>query len=162
MITHSENVERLRKLWKDKPYSTGLPVIDLQHIWLLNIVMKMQDALLDINLTGLNSALKDSIVSIVDYVAEHFSLEEQILKEFHFPNFQKHRDHHLEFIQKIKEKLNVSEDDQIKILGIINILKHWLLNHILIEDKHYAEFLEKNILGARSFCQDLLNSKNTM
>ncbi len=70
----TDKITSLRNFWQDNHFQLGIPLIDIQHLWLLYIITNLESALS--NAESLSETLKDSIVGIIDYITEHFSLEE--------------------------------------------------------------------------------------
>ncbi|MDZ4724732.1 MAG: bacteriohemerythrin [Leptospira sp.] len=155
-IDEVKHVESLKKVWNSEPFSLGIPVIDLQHLWLVNLILKLEETLTDVTLGSFSAEIKSTFTHALEYVSEHFSLEEEILEHFNYPNFDQHVRGHRSFVAKLAEKFNHSENDEVAALGLLQILKKWLFQHILHEDSDYANFFKSKDVRLNLFLTKLL------
>lgn len=82
-----------------------------------------------------------------NYVENHFSHEEEFQKSIGYDKIGEHKIIHDEFKLKVKEIIDSSKTHEINNMDLIKLnlfIKDWLINHILIEDKKIADFVEKN------------------
>ena len=125
--------------WKDT-YALGMVEIDEQHRTLFEIMDKMWHAIVRNEEV---SAMVEILHSLELYAVQHFTEEELFMASFHYPHFDKHILLHQHFIQKITdEKERVAKGGKPS-LDLLHFLRDWLLNHILIQDKHYADYFEE-------------------
>lgn len=127
-------------IWDDS-FSVNNAEIDLQHkTWVEiynNLDMKMSKRSTQRS-DGLE-ALKD----MEDYARYHFSFEEEYMRKINYPNFIEHHRIHKKFDNLIYTYYRKALEGELVLDSeIISILKEWLLNHILKEDKQYALYLE--------------------
>ena len=84
--------------------------------------------------------------TLVDYTRTHFGLEEKLLLDAGYSpvEFAAHQREHRAFIEKISTAANkhLVEEKSVS-FEIINFLKRWLQDHILITDMKYADALKK-------------------
>lgn len=153
----TDKITGLRNFWQDNHFQLGIPLIDIQHLWLLYIITNLESALS--NAESLSETLKDSIVGIIDYITEHFSLEEEILKEFKYPGFEEHVKHHRAFVETLQKKHDLANTNELAALGLLNMLQSWLFKHILKEDKMYVDFFKNKSIDVKPFCQEILIKK---
>ena len=129
--------------WNDK-YSVNILLIDEQHKKLFEIINKAIIA-------NKHSKVTKDILGILDemteYALEHFETEEHYMKEFKFPEYQTHRNEHIDFTSNSIDYKNrvIGGDFQI-INEIFEYLKQWLVNHIQVTDKKYTDCFKKNDL----------------
>ncbi len=155
-----ENIlSKLKDFWKQNNFSVGVPILDLQHVWLIYIVLRLEEQILESDSNSLDALASESLEETLQYAAEHFSLEEEIMKKFEYPSYTSHLETHRNFAEKIKEKYTKTNEDEVFALGLLSLLKKWLFNHILKEDKQYSEHLAKHSSEVRDFCSELLNQK---
>lgn len=136
--------------WKDS-YALGMIEIDEQHRMLFEIMNNMWQAIVH---NEKQSAMVDILQSLELYTVRHFAEEELFMKSFDYPNFDKHILLHQHFIQKIaNEKERVARGEKPS-LDLLHFLRDWLLNHIQVQDKHYADYFsqqqktsKKSLLG---------------
>jgi len=129
-------------IWQHN-YSVGNEWIDYQH----KQIIKMINTLLDnyMHLDASSDKLHELLSSMTDYFQNHFDAEEKLLKDIAYPELEKHKKLHLDYVDKavdfnfdiMMRKDNVSH-------AMMQFLIHWWESHILIEDMKYKEFLLKN------------------
>ena len=80
--------------------------------------------------------------NLVEYTLEHFQSEEAFMRKINFPEIETHKKMHADLMAKLdkyrKEYVN-------SVYGafpssVFDFFQNWLLTHILIADKRYAEF----------------------
>lgn len=84
---------------------------------------------------------------LLKYTEFHFGFEEEIFNKIGYSESTEHLRKHRSFELKIKEFMNVYEDniDNPKFENQVSLfLKDWLLTHILIEDQKYVEDFKNN------------------
>lgn len=84
--------------------------------------------------------LKKLIIGMLNYTRYHFKEEEQHMQRIGYPNLEKHKALHAEYIQKIEDyHERMMSGRLILSLEVTGYLKTWLINHIKGEDQRYAE-----------------------
>jgi hemerythrin len=121
--------------WKEF-YSVGHPNIDLQHREILDIINDLYGAMA---FNKENMVLGDLLERLVAYTMNHFTLEEKIMEEHGFPRLAEHKRLHYLMAQKTRKMRG--DFDSLSGKALLNYLKDWWTNHILLEDKQYAPYL---------------------
>ena len=127
--------------WEDK-FSVGISEIDDEHRGLIGILNKAVIANgHDDNTVETLELLGD----IIEYSRKHFSTEEAYMLKFKFPEYQLHKKEHLDFTDMTIRNYHdfISGDYQIA-NEILEYLKQWLVNHILVTDKKYIDCFKGN------------------
>ncbi len=129
--------------WNDK-LSVGIEEIDEQHKVLVKLLNNLYAAIVQKQ----DADMIDKIIAeLVQYTVIHFAVEESLMRIFDYPQYEEHKKHHkslssqvLDIQQKVKNReATVSMD-------LLNFLRSWLTNHIMIEDKHYSPyFIERGL-----------------
>ena len=124
-------------VWEDK-YKVGYKRIDDQHLELIEIINDLHDCMDN----------KDSEDETVDYVAFHFSCEEKIMHVIKYDKLIEHSSYHKEFTNTIYNYVKSYENGSLDAINnLVQYLKDWFLNHILVTDKKFIkevkEALEK-------------------
>ena len=118
--------------------------IDTQHQRLLGQV----NTLLSYIVAEKESSIVNDAVTFLDkYINEHFSYEEKYMRDHNYPDINTHLKLHDDFIENyktFKDKLNAGVSKDILALEIEQYIGNWWLTHIGVEDKKYADFIEKN------------------
>lgn len=127
--------------WNDK-FLTKIKKIDNQHKVLVDIINKLHhDVIMDKN----GSLINEHLMDLKIYTINHFSTEEKILKKYNYPAEKEHKEGHQKFINKVSENLfDVSSDKLAQGYRLIEFLKDWILNHILVHDMEYVSHLKKH------------------
>lgn len=118
-------------------YEFGIDDIDNQHRKLVRILNTLWDS----HNAG---ADRDAIGSIIDelvfYTKIHFNNEEKYMEDINYSEFKEHRLLHRELTSQV---LKIQEDYKNGTAylddKLIDFLKSWLSDHILIEDKKYTK-----------------------
>lgn len=79
------------------------------------------------------------------YALNHFATEDTNMIKFNFPEYQSHRNEHLDFTDKTVAIINKVIKGDYKVANkILEYLKWWLVNHIQVTDKKYIDCFTKN------------------
>ncbi|ADG71491.1 bacteriohemerythrin [Brachyspira murdochii] len=127
-------------VWEDK-YKTGYKRIDDQHFELIEIINDLYDCMdnRDSEDEKLKEAFKNALKKTVDYVSYHFSCEEKIMNAIKYDKIIQHSSYHREFTNTIYRYVQSYEDGSLKAIDdLVQYLKDWFLNHILVTDKKFV------------------------
>lgn len=120
-------------------YSIGIPEIDSQHMELVDIMNRLWDALI-------RQAEAKEMLSLIEslerYTVAHFCAEETMMRISGYPELNRHKQSHAQFVGKIGEKKMELADGKALQLDLLHYLRDWLVEHILQADKHYADYYE--------------------
>ncbi|HAN19103.1 MAG: hypothetical protein A2X13_02585 [Bacteroidetes bacterium GWC2_33_15] len=127
--------------WKEE-YSVKVKEIDDQHKVLIKLLNKLYDAFMK---KEHSTIIGDIIQELTDYASYHFGTEEKYFKRFNYKESEKHLSEHKIFTEKVNEfKKEYEKNKSALTFTIINFLRDWLKNHILISDKKYSDFFAQN------------------
>ncbi len=128
----------------DPKYLIGVPEMDAQHEKLLELTAKLKTAEND------EFAMNDLIMELIGYANAHLDQEEEFLKNKGLIDFEKeHAKKHVAFRDKAMEFYDMFRDaDTIEAKSALmqkigTFCENWLLQHIHVEDRAYAELLRK-------------------
>ncbi|MBE9504341.1 MAG: hemerythrin family protein [Proteobacteria bacterium] len=122
--------------WDSDRFSVKNEKMDDQHKRWIEIINSLHESLM--KSSGMET-LEKVFQDVLDYTAFHFYEEEKLLEEMNYPHLYDHKVIHENFKEKM-EKLK----DEFMSGGIIlrteimSILKNWLEDHIIKEDKRYS------------------------
>lgn len=124
--------------WTEK-YSVGIKEIDNQHkglVILVNELFKLRS----------KGKAKDNtneiFIHLTEYTKKHFYTEEAMLIKFAYKDYTQHKKEHEKFIVKLNDLNTEIDNGKVTItIEILNFLKDWLLNHIMISDKKYSSII---------------------
>ena len=129
--------------WKDE-YNFDVRFIDDQHKYFFRTMNKLRDCIASGNCRGAGTEIFFELA----HYAEHFLLQEEIyFKDYQFPDYNKHKDLHNEFIERFVKFQKDFESDSEKIWSdMLGFLQEWFNNHILKYDKEAIQYLtEKGV-----------------
>jgi hemerythrin len=121
--------------WQDS-FSVGVKEMDDQHKKLIAILNHLHDAMKS------GKAAKEIgliIDEMVDYTKFHFTAEEKLMDEKKYIGLASQKAEHAAFVKKAQEFQNEINSGKLAVsLEVLNFLKDWLTNHILIIDMKYS------------------------
>lgn len=126
--------------WRET-YSVGIEEIDQQHHKLFDIYNELYNALkLDTDKQSLTQRLDE----LFEYTIYHFKSEEELLKEYSYPDLEEHIKEHNYFRRHIREFQKMNRANILLInMRLTDFLKEWIFNHVLISDREYALHMKK-------------------
>lgn len=127
-------------IWNDN-FSVGVEDLDEQHkkiIKIVNKLIEMEDAKVD------SEVISDTLTEMTKYAAEHFTYEENLMDEYHYPDYSLHKDQHKQFRkQTAKFCMDTMNYKSTIPIEILTFLKDWWIDHILNSDMKYKSFLSQ-------------------
>ena len=135
---HTRMTSRQFVEWK-KEYSVGIDSIDQQHKKLLGLINQLQTA---VNFSTGEQFEREALDQLLDYTKSHFSFEEDLMEQNHYPDFDSHKAEHEKMIARVGEVLaeyELNQDTAMK--NAVVFLQDWLINHIKGTDMAYSSFL---------------------
>ena len=119
--------------------SVGLETVDRQHRMLIGYINELSDAV-DKGRSG--STLQKTIERLRNYTRVHFAYEEAMFKVYRYEEADDHSHAHFAFVRMIEDcEQRHAKGEQNVGVELLNYLKRWLSEHILVEDKGYARVL---------------------
>jgi hemerythrin len=119
----------------------GVPEIDEQH---RELVRRINELGLAMKRGKGGETVADLLAFLNSYVELHFSMEEGLMREFHYPDIGEHRGNHSAFRKQFEEKREAYVADpgeRSTTLDIHGWMMSWLMNHIMYVDMKLGEFL---------------------
>ncbi|MDR2535740.1 MAG: bacteriohemerythrin [Treponema sp.] len=127
-------------VWEDR-YAIGIPIVDEQHKELLKLTNDLYQACRQGDEKA-RERFKDAIRSTVDYVKFHFSAEEKIIEGVRYPKIAAHKQEHAGFVREVLEEVKKFESGKTFVPNaFVRFLRDWILTHIAVSDKEYAEYI---------------------
>lgn len=124
--------------WQDS-YSVGVKRIDDEHKTLIDMINEAYDAAKN---ESDDVVIKKLANGMRDYAVLHFSTEENLMNEYHYPDTDMHCGVHDAFMEKaLVCKDCVNGLDTTNPIEVIRYLADWLNGHILGTDKELGAFL---------------------
>ncbi len=122
-------------------YYTGIGFVDDEHKKLFEIANTVYDLLIDEFIPDKYDYIMEVVNELKDYAKYHFDHEEEYMSKTKYRKFLSHKVAHDGFIEKISEYNAdiVDENQKDSLLELLEFLTTWLVEHILMQDKLYAE-----------------------
>ena len=127
--------------WKEE-YSVNIREIDNQH----KVLVEMLN---DLYMSFLRKEHEEKTGEIIgrltDYAFMHFKLEERYFSLFNYVEREEHTLEHTKFVDKVVAfRDDFNKHKSALTFQIINFLRDWLLNHIMVSDKKYTPCFREN------------------
>lgn len=119
--------------------AVGMPEIDDQHGWLVDAVNRLHAEMT--RQSPNRGTLGEILEGLVDYTMNHFIVEEELFKRHAYPQADAHLAEHNKFTAAIMDALTAFENGQDIGHNVLELLKHWLTEHIMKVDRAYVPFL---------------------
>ncbi len=121
--------------------NTGIEVIDLQHRRIISMINDLHDRSPVSEVTAINHTLQ----RMHDYVTEHFSFEEELMRAANYPYLNTHIRLHQRFITRLDAMEEQHSCGELPTHELSSFLTSWLTHHIGHEDQDYVQDVEKII-----------------
>lgn len=128
-------------VWQSK-YETGVMSIDNDHRNLISMIENLYSAISK----GESKNVIDIIVNgLSEYAIVHFNREEMLMKSIGFEGFEKHKDSHKTFADKVNsfQQMLASGQQDISV-EVVAFLRDWLINHIQNIDMQFVDEFKKH------------------
>jgi len=121
--------------WKES-YSVDVPNMDAQHKQLINLINRMHSA---IKRKEGHLATSKILTELIQYTEYHFRDEEAMLESANYSDLPAQREAHRKLVEKAKDGQRRWEaGDKSVTHDLMNMLMHWLPQHIIKMDKLYG------------------------
>jgi len=85
----------------------------------------------------------DVFRDLAAFTREHFAREEELMEAKGFPGLNEQRDQHRNLLETVDGYIAAGErGEKINLIGAMNFLNQWLLNHIMKSDQQYGEYFQ--------------------
>jgi len=123
--------------WKDE-YSVGVAKFDASHKKLCAVINELHANILQ---GKGRDTQKTALKGLVEYAMNHFGDEEQLMKEYGYPDRLSHKSEHDEFRDRLLEFVEAYLQGSIPLtVDLLAYLVEWLDKHMIGTDKKYQEF----------------------
>lgn len=149
-------MEGVIDMWHSLDLAIRIPIIDMQHLWLLRLLVELESACRSVNNRKKKMAFQNTLIRAYEYTKEHFFIEEMLMRKFDYPELSKHSNEHKRFTTILNARSQ--EHKQKKITAAPNLvqdLKNWLLTHIGVNDKKLRGFFGGKIPMVNEFIKDI-------
>ena len=134
-------LDRMVVTWSDT-YATHIPSVDRQHQALVELISRLQRAMLG---ARTKEELPGLLEKLIEYTKFHFAWEEKLLEEQGYPDLAKQRAEHAILTEQVLELQRKWDANRLTVgAPVMVFLRHWLTDHIVGSDHLYAALLKKN------------------
>ena len=129
--------------WEDS-YSVNHTEIDAQHKKWFEMYNDMHKSFGKGGTKEYTAIAVETLKKMHDYCRHQFEFEEDYMRKVNYPDIVKHRRAHKDFDTLIYEyNRDIHEGRLVLNTTIISAIRNWILDHILVEDKKYRQFVSR-------------------
>lgn len=124
--------------WRDA-FKINLPEVDAEHRHLFALVAQLERA-----------TIGATIDELLNYVATHFTHEQQLMEQSGYPGFEEHLKLHEQFSMAVADFLGSGgawNDERVEELR--KFLNRWLVGHIMTHDLRFGNWYRDHRTGER-------------
>ncbi|WP_455160535.1 bacteriohemerythrin [Treponema lecithinolyticum] len=126
--------------WQDD-FSVGFTEIDLHHKKLFLILHKFQE-ILELPDADYKMQIGKVLKNLSEYAEYHFSEEEKLMTTYQYPDLDKHKAEHRDFIHQVQQGFaSLAAGNKEAGNTFADFLVTWLIKHITISDKKWGEYI---------------------
>ena len=129
----------------DEKFSVGFKLIDEQHKGLFELYNKVvavkRNPSKDLDPTA---EFTQILGELNNYIRVHFLTEEEVMKTYHYEEFENHKKIHDQFKDLVQEITNDQSKNELILMDvIIKQIYNWLVNHVLVQDQKFRHIFTK-------------------
>jgi hemerythrin len=128
----------MRLEWSAK-HRVNVKEIDEQHKYFIGLINEMFEAL---ERREVESVVDDTLNQLAAYAQFHFATEEKLMARCGYEGLEEQKALHAALMNRLAELLDerqVTLDIYKYYYDLLDFLKDWLLDHLLIEDKKFGQ-----------------------
>ena len=124
--------------WEQR-FSVGIKTADEQHKNLIELINTLSIVMQD---GESNDVVAMHLMNLIDSTDKHFKYEEQLFQLYDYPEAVEHKQQHDELLGQLRELYRrVVAGTSMLSIEIMAFLKGWLIEHIVVDDQQYSEYL---------------------
>jgi hemerythrin len=129
--------------WKDH-YSVGVPEVDHEHRELIALINRLHA---ELTRHGAGTSVEEFLGEIYAKISAHFALEEKVMRERHYDQYDDHKADHERLLDEIRDIMDQYEDDaRFSTADLAARLDGWFSEHFKTKDAR----LHKHLPGIRA------------
>lgn len=83
-----------------------------------------------------------AVQTLLNYTAEHFAFEEDLLRRWNYPELTEHIDQHRSLVAEVRSQWDRVEQEGADIaMEVVETIERWVVEHINGADVAFAEFV---------------------
>jgi hemerythrin-like metal-binding protein len=129
----------------DDKITLDIDVIDGQHNTWIEIYNEMFKIVAENSSDDKRTQLLPLLKRMHEYTDYHFKSEENLFEHIDYPQTSKHKKSHEKMSESIfKYYKKILDHSYVSERHIFALMKEWILDHILTEDREYADYIRHN------------------
>ncbi len=125
-----------------KAYDTGVSFSNAEHLKIMDYINAAHSA---IKKGKTANDLRDVLGEMARFVVEHFAHEEREMVKYNYKDYDSHKKIHTALLEAVTDILGkIDSGEGVDLIEVLKFLRHWLKNHIQIEDMKYGPFMNEN------------------
>lgn len=137
----NNRLEERRYVQWDPKYNTGIQQVDDEHKQLMSLVNHLKVA---VRYHKGEIFEKQALDELVEYTKIHFAREEQLMRNYGYPDYERHKKLHDDMAAVVKQHVDDYEKrGHTALKNVAPVIRDWIFDHIHVEDQAYAKFLEE-------------------
>ncbi len=126
----------------DESFLIGIEELDHEHKVLIDDINRLHEQLVR---HDQKSEIEKCLGAIYARMQAHFALEEHLMKEHEYKFFDEHKREHDDLLDSYTEYMLqfLNDTDVSSSIPIEDILKHWVMNHIITSDKKMSQMVQE-------------------
>lgn len=127
--------------WQES-YATTVSEFDAHHQHLMSLLNNLYDNVFSCtDVSKKQRLIGESLTELADYTQYHFTAEEELMRQYAYPDFTSHKQQHDHFKQQVAELIGQHRDGTLTLSHpVLTLLIEWITVHILETDKKYGPF----------------------
>ena len=132
--------------WSDD-LCVGIQQVDDEHRMLVQVLNQLGEAMRSGKGTKVMSEI---LAQLIQYTQEHFKSEEKLMVESEYPKTKLHQAQHRQLVEKVVKFQQKFEKSGKRITReMMDFLTYWLKNHILVDDRTFADHYNSAPAGVK-------------
>lgn len=125
-------------VWSDD-YKVNIKLIDGQHKVLMEKINDLNNA---VTCNCGRDSVKNFLKKLIFYTASHFEAEEALMLKYGYPEYKDHKAIHENLTKQVLDFNKQFQEGEADLTEeLMEFLRKWLVDHILVVDKKYSSFL---------------------
>ncbi|MFA7317516.1 MAG: bacteriohemerythrin [Sulfuricella sp.] len=137
-------MKKFHLVWNESLHALGIPSMDSEHRGLINLVNELSDAVAH----GCDcEQVRRQMEKALDFAAEHFAHEEDLMRQHGFPGVEQHAAEHERLLREAVNLMEtITPENANRTLLVTAFRTDFTENHILHEDRAISQyFAERGI-----------------
>jgi hemerythrin-like metal-binding protein len=126
----------------DSIFSVGIEELDSQYKKIIDMI----NALYSAAQAQDRRTMKDVVIARLKHCfTENIATEEQYMLIYHYPDINRHRAEHADFIKNVLEFQETCGDTPVSALATVDFRKEWLIPHVINADRKLGSFIKEHM-----------------